>query len=95
MSVLFAPCRACGRSPRVLLPASRQLECVLLQVARLAGKGTAAVACGHSYTAAVLMDGTLHTWGTGLGGQLGLGPNVMTAVWPTRILTGLEGVRWV
>lgn len=62
---------------------------------RLAGKGTAAVACGHSYTAAVLTDGTLYTWGTGLGGQLGLGPNVMAAVWPTRITTGLEGVRWV
>lgn len=69
--------------------------CALCQVTRLAGKGTAGVACGHSYTAAVQCDGSLHTWGSGLGGQLGLGPNVTTAVWPTRIFTGLEGVRSV
>lgn len=43
------------------------------QVVRLFGKGTASVACGHTYTAAVLRDGSLHTWGTGLAGQLGLG----------------------
>jgi alpha-tubulin suppressor-like RCC1 family protein len=77
------------------MPANRELERLLLQVTRLAGKGTAAVACGHSYTAAVLTDGTLYTWGTGLGGQLGLGPHVTAAVGPTRILAGLEGVRWV
>lgn len=71
------------------------LAAVLLQVTRLTGKGTAAVACGNSYTAAVLGDGSLCTWGSGLGGQLGLGPNVTAAVWPTRVMAGLEGVRWV
>jgi alpha-tubulin suppressor-like RCC1 family protein len=64
-----------------------------LQVTRLFGKGTAAVACGHSYTAAILPDGSLHTWGSGLGGQLGLGPHVVGAVWPTRV-TALDGIRW-
>eukprot|EP00883_Tetradesmus_obliquus_P007882 jgi/Sobl393_1/18538/SZX64696.1 len=62
------------------------------QVTRLFGKGTASVACGASYTAAVLPDGSLHTWGAGLGGQLGLGPHVAAAVWPTRV-SALEGVR--
>lgn len=69
--------------------------CCGVQVTRLAGKGTAAVACGHSYTAAVLSDGSLYTWGSGLGGQLGLGPSVTRAVWPMRIFAGLEGVRCV
>jgi alpha-tubulin suppressor-like RCC1 family protein len=69
------------------------LSCLHAQVTRLFGKGTAAVACGASYTAAILPDGSLHTWGSGLGGQLGLGPHVVGAVWPTRI-TALEGIRY-
>jgi hypothetical protein len=76
---------ACGQ------PALRTRQ----QVTRLAGKGTVAVACGASYSAAVLHDGSLHTWGGGLGGQLGLGPAVSAAVWPTRVLAGLEGIRCV
>eukprot|EP00879_Flechtneria_rotunda_P029876 GHRR01032339.1.p1 GENE.GHRR01032339.1~~GHRR01032339.1.p1 ORF type:complete len:628 (+),score=228.42 GHRR01032339.1:962-2845(+) len=63
------------------------------QVTRLSGKGTVAVSCGHSYTAAVLSDGSLLTWGSGLGGQLGLGPAALTAVWPTRVTAALGGVR--
>eukprot|EP00878_Enallax_costatus_P013317 GHUV01013923.1.p1 GENE.GHUV01013923.1~~GHUV01013923.1.p1 ORF type:complete len:399 (+),score=132.40 GHUV01013923.1:152-1348(+) len=63
------------------------------QVTRLSGKGTVAVACGHSYTAAVLADGSMYTWGTGLGGQLGLGPSVVNAVWPMRVAAGLDSIR--
>lgn len=66
----------------------------LLQVTRLSGKGTVAVACGHSYSAAVLADGSMYTWGTGLGGQLGLGPSVVSAVWPMRVTAGLESIRY-
>lgn len=89
-------CTACSVSPSWLCtPSLLRRVWPHPQVTRLAGKGTAAVACGHSYTAAVLTDGALYSWGTGLGGQLGLGPSVTAAVWPTRILAGLEGVRWV
>jgi hypothetical protein len=57
-----------------------------LQVLRLFGKGAVAVACGHTYTAAVLRDGGLFTWGTGLGGQLGLGDAAApSCVLPTRV----------
>jgi hypothetical protein len=90
----------CISSPAYPLPVPQLttlhwLHClaVLPQVTRLACKGTTAVACGHSYTAAVLADGSLYTWGTGLGGQLGLGPHVTCAVWPARICAGLQGVR--
>ncbi|KIY92016.1 putative E3 ubiquitin-protein ligase HERC2 [Monoraphidium neglectum] len=56
------------------------------QVVRLFGKGAVAVACGHTYTAAVLRDGGLYTWGTGLGGQLGLGEQSgPTQLWPARV----------
>jgi hypothetical protein len=59
------------------------------QVLRLFGKGAVAVACGHTYTGAVLRDGGLFTWGTGLGGQLGLGDTAApTAVYPTRVPLG-------
>lgn len=70
-----------------------QLRAQLLQVTRLSGKGTVTVGCGHSYTAAVCADGSLYTWGTGLGGQLGLGPSVLTAVWPMRISAAFDSIR--
>ena len=63
------------------------------QVVRLFGKGVISVACGHSYTAAVLPSGVLYTWGCGLGGQLGQGGGVLTSVWPARVLGGLDYVR--
>jgi hypothetical protein len=60
-----------------------------LQVVHLFGKGAAAVACGHTYTAAVLRDGSLYAWGTGLGGQLGLGDAAPpTQVLPARVPVG-------
>lgn len=64
-----------------------------MQVTRLSGKGTVSVACGRTYTAAVLGDGSLYTWGTGAGGQLGLGPTVSSAVWPMRVAAALDTVR--
>jgi hypothetical protein len=66
-----------------------------VQMTRLSGRGTAIVACGHSYTAAVMHDGGLWVWGTGLGGQLGLGPSALTTVWPTRVSAALSSVRCV
>jgi alpha-tubulin suppressor-like RCC1 family protein len=63
------------------------------QVGQLFGKGVVEVACGRSYTAAVLPRGELYVWGSGRGGQLGLGEDRQASLWPTRVLGGLSEVR--